>query len=133
MDKARFIEVAADVRYWEDALLNGKEDTDGKIPFRVGSCWEPVIELSTGRILDWPEGVEADIHYKVCDAGYYWLLDESKKRIAKWKGDYVPNDFLCVGDNGYGDYIIFKVGGDGLIIGWDEPDIDAEDWESHHG
>ena len=125
---ARFIEVDAGVRYWEDASLNGAEDTEGKVPLRNGDAWQPTIELATGRVLDWPTGVEADIHYKVCDAGQYWLLDEDRKRIAKWADYYVPNDILCVGDNGYGDYIIFKVAGDGVICNWRAPRLDSEDW-----
>lgn len=127
-ENARFIEVDAGVRYWEDARLNGKEDTSGEIPLRRGDGWCPVIELATGRVQDWPEGTEADIHYKVCDQGEYWLLDEAKSSIAKWRGYYVPNEFLCVGDNGYGDYIIFKIGGDGLIEGWKTPAVDPEQW-----
>jgi hypothetical protein len=32
-----YIEVEAEVRYWEDASVNGQEDTDGKLmPFRFG-------------------------------------------------------------------------------------------------
>lgn len=129
MDKARYIEVSAAVRYWEDADLNGSTDVEGKIPLRRGDLWEPVIELATGRVMNWPEGTAADIHYKVCDQGEYWLLDEAENRIAKWRGYYVPNDFLCVGDNGYGGYIIFKVGTDGLIIGWKPPYVDEDEWE----
>ncbi len=129
MEQAKFIEVCADVRYWEDATVNGKEDSDGTlIPFRKGNSWRLIIELDTGRILNWPEGVEADIHYKVCDAGEYWLLDDANSRIAKWNGYYVPEDILCVGDNGYGDYIIFKVGSDGTVIGWQKTVIKPEQW-----
>jgi hypothetical protein len=128
--KASFIEVDAGVRYWEDAMLDGDWDHTGEIPLRDGERWKPVINLQTGHIMAWPEGVEADVHYKVCDDGEYWLLDDTCRRIAKWKGYYVPNDFLCVGDNGYGDYIIFKVGGDGAIIGWRNPGIDTDQWET---
>lgn len=128
--QARYIEVKADVRYWEDAYLNGRRDVKGEIPLRSGNTWEPVIDLETGHIIGWPAGAEADIHYKVCDAGEYWLLDEGKKRISKWKGCYVPNDILCVSRNGYGDYIIFKVGGDGKISNWHKPGIDDEEWEA---
>ncbi len=129
MKEPKFIEVDAGVRYWEDAYLNGAEDTDGKVPLRHGERWKPVIELATGHIQDWPPGIEADIHYKVCDDGEYWILDEAKNRIGKWAGDYVPNDFLCVGESGHGDYIIFKVSGAGAIIGWRNPGVDAEEWE----
>lgn len=126
--KAAYIEIEAGVRYWEDAYLNGQDDSCGTIPLRRGDAWCPTIELATGRVLGWPEGMTADIHYKVCDQGLYWLLDEAKQRIARWSGYYVPNDILCVGDNGYGDYIIFKIGGDGLITGWTAPGIDNDQW-----
>lgn len=125
---AQFIEVSAGVRYWEDATLNGREDTEGKIPLRQGDRWTPIIDLDTGHIQNWPAGAEADIHYKVCDDGEYWLLDASGKRIAKWAGDYVPNSILCIGDNGHGDYIILKVGADGAVIDWKRPAIDAGQW-----
>jgi len=121
------IRVMAEVRYWEDGTVNGVKDTDGTlIPLRNGECWEPVIELDTGRVRDWPEGATADVHYKVCDAGEYYLLD-SDGRIVAEKHGYVP-DMLSVGENGYGDYIILKIGPDGLIEGWEPPIIDPELW-----
>lgn len=124
--KATYIEVSAGVRYWEDAAVDCVEDADGSlIPMRKGDNWEPVIRLADGAIMEWPDGVTADVHYKVCDAGEYWLLDDERRRVAKWAGFYVPNDFLCHGDNGYGDYIIFKVGPDGLIEGWIQPVIET--------
>jgi len=130
LNKAALLVVEAGVSYWEDATVNGVEDTDGSlIPFGHGSHWCPVIELATGQIRDWPQGTTADIHYKVCDAGEYWLADEAGNRLAKWKGDYVPDNLLCVGDSGYGDYIILKVGTDGKIIGWSKPVLDNEEWE----
>lgn len=129
MNRARYLHVEADVRYWEDATVNGTEDTDGTlIPRRQSDTWKPVIRLADGQILDWPEGTTADIHYKVCDAGEYFLADENHTRIAKRQGYYVPDDLLCVGDSGHGDYIILKVGADGKIVGWQQPAIDAEDW-----
>lgn len=129
MMQACFIEVEAGVRYWEDASLNGIEDTNGTIPLRKGDAWNPVIELKTGLVLNWPNGIEAKIHYKVCDEGQYWLLDENKNRVAKWKGYYVPNDILCINSNGYGDYIILKIEKNGFIQSWKEPAINSEQWQ----
>ena len=127
--QATYIEVRAEVRYWEDATVNGAEDTNGTlIPARVNESWRPVIRLADGLVMDWPQGTTADIHYKVCDAGEYWLQNDDRKRVAKWAGFYVPEDFLCHGDSGYGDYIIFKVGADGQIEGWKQPAIEAERW-----
>ena len=130
LNKAALLVVEAGVSYWEDATVNGVEDTDGSlIPFGHGSHWCPVIELATGQIRDWPQGTTADIHYKVCDAGEYWLTDDARSKLAKWKGYYVPDNLLCVGDSGYGDYIILKVGTDGKIIRWSKPELDNEEWE----
>jgi hypothetical protein len=129
MVEAAYLEVEADVRYWEDALVNGEADENGTlIPFRERDTWHPWIDLAAGRIADWPPGMEADIHYKVCDAGEYWLTDRPGKRLFKWRGSYVPGAFLCHGDNGYGDYIILKVRGDGSIIDWRPPTIDVDEW-----
>ncbi len=126
--------VDAEVRYWEDAIVDGKEDTDGTlIPFRSGDSWQPIIALATGKILDWPEGVSADIHYKVCDAGLYWLGDGHGKKLAKWRGHYVPDRYLCVNSRGFGDYIIFRVDPTGMIEGWTTPTIDATEWDPVDG
>lgn len=122
--QATYIEVSAEVRYWEDANVNGADDVDGSlIPLRKGDCWSPVIRLSDGMVIDWPKGATADIHFKVCDAGEYWLLNDDMKRVARWAGYYVPDDFLCQNGSGYGDYIIMKIGADGMIYGWRNPDI----------
>jgi hypothetical protein len=122
--RAFYIEVSAGVRYWEDATINGQEDTYGTLtPIKRGDRWCPVIRLADGLIADWPLGVVADIHFKVCDDGEYWLLDETKRRIGKWAGYYVPNAFLCHGDTGYGDYIIMKVDAEGFVYDWSEPKI----------
>lgn len=110
--------VEADVRYWEDATVNGVEDENGDlIPCKVGDTWKPIIDLETGLITNWEKGKEANIHYKVCDAGEYWLQDENGEKIVKAKGYYVP-DFLSIDDSGYGDYIIMKVDKDGKINNW---------------
>lgn len=125
--------VDAGVRYWEDSTVNGQVDADGGlIPFRVSDRWCPVIELATGKILDWPSGTTASIHYKVCDDGEYWLGNAAGLKTVKWKGSYVPCRLLCVGDFGYGDYIILTVDGDGIINGWERPIINADEWESIH-
>lgn len=128
------IEVNAEVRYWEDASVNGVEDVDGTlIPFRKGSVWCPLIRLEDGYIHGWPEGTVAFIHYKVCDQGEYWLTDEGGKRVFKWKGDYVPEEFLCHGDEGWGDYIIFGVGADGKVVNWKKPIIEEDRWVAVSG
>lgn len=125
------LEVRAEPRYWEDATVCGDEDADGSlIPFREGDLWCPIIDLESGKVIDWPNGVTADIHYKVCDQGEYWLRDANGARVAKWRSHYVPDRFLCHGDAGYGDYIIMTVETDGRILNWTHPEIHPEEWIS---
>lgn len=114
------LHVRAGVRYWEDATVNGQEDADGTlIPCRddANENWLPVIELETGKIRNWKKGTIADIHYKVCDDGDYYLMSEDEEDSELSKSGYVP-DCLAINDNGYGDYIIMHVDSDGLIKDW---------------
>jgi len=123
-----YLEVQAGVRYWEDACLNGQPDEEGTIPLRKGDLWCPLIELKTGKVVGWPEGLKAEVHYKVCDEGEYWLQDPRGARVAKWKSHYVPDAFLCPKSRGYGDYIILTIGEDGIIENWSAPFVDIQEW-----
>ena len=118
----KYLKARCGVRYWDDAMVNGQEDTEGDlIPCRIDDNFCPIIELETGKILDWT-GVIASIHYKVCDDGDYWLLDEDKNEVVKSKGEYVPS-IMCPVGNGYGDYVIMKVDENGIIENW-QPNLD---------
>ena len=131
LSNATHIEVDAGVRYWEDASVNGFEETEGNlIPGRDGDSWRARIDLAAGRVEGWPAGTVANIHYKVCDEGLYWLTNAAGQRIAQWGGSYVPDGFLCHGDNGFGDYIIMNVGPDGAIEHYARPWIDPQRWKA---
>ena len=122
LDDAKYLIVNASVRHWVDATVNGVEDVGGKlIPCRSNNLWLPKIRLCDGQIMSWPEGTSADIYYKICDEGEYFLADFNGKQIAKWNGYYVPDDILCIDDKGYGDYIILKINGEGRIKNWKPP------------
>jgi hypothetical protein len=128
-EKPKFLEVSAKVRYWEDAHVNGDRDIDGTLmPFRNGDLWVPTIRLSDGKVMDWPEGMTARVYYKVCDGWECWLRSASR-RLFKCRDYYVPDPYLCHGDEGYGDYIILNIGPDGIIKDWREPRFDPESWD----
>lgn len=119
----KYLKVEAGMRYWEDATVNGIEDTEGMlIPCRSGDTWEPVIDLNTGIIQDWPQNTIASIHYKVCDDGRYALLDADRAEVKVHEG-YVPS-IMCPQHDGYGDYIIMDVGPDGAIANFQGNDLD---------
>jgi hypothetical protein len=123
-----YLEVLAGVRYWEDAEVDGVEDCEGTlIPCRLNNYlnpvtkrtedfWNPIIDIVTGQIINWENGVTANIHYKVCDNGVYRLLDLTGPVVTI--DGYVPK-CMCPLEEGYGDYIIMNVNEDGFIEGWD--------------
>ena len=116
--------VEAGVRYWEDATVNGVEDADGNlIPCRRGDLWCPIIDIDTGVITNWEKGVRADVHYKVCDAGSYYLQDAEGNTILLIEDGYVPK-MMCPKESGYGDYIIMLVDENGKIEGF-KPTLDG--------
>lgn len=111
------LKVSCGARHWEDATVNGVEDTEGTlIPFREGDNWCPVINLETGIINDWPQGTTAEVHYKCCDDGEYWLIADDGFEL-KYPGDYVPN-ILDLDGESYGDYVIMDIDENGQIANW---------------
>lgn len=98
-----------------DYVINGEHtDTDQtKLPLTTNGKWQPVINLITGRIANWEQGVTADIMIKAVDRGSYFLFDH-KKCVASLVGEYVP-EMLSVGVEGYGDYIDMYIDETGKI------------------
>ena len=112
------LEVKAGVRYWGTAEVNGVDDEMGDlIPCRDDDYWCPIIDIETGIITNWIQGTTAEIHYKVCDDGSYYLKDENNETVLSIEENYVPN-ILCPKENGYGDYIIMDIDESGQIQDW---------------
>lgn len=107
--------------HWEDATVNGIEDTDGgRIPCRVGNLWCPEIDIDTGIITNWTKGVTADIHFKVCDSGSYYVKDAEGNVVLSREDNYVPNELI---PGKFGDYIIMTIDENGKIAEWN-PSLD---------
>ena len=133
----KYLKIDVGPRYWEDAsikieekweddidYLEQKKGTTPKMPFAVKDetktyteyRWQITIDLENAKVLDWPQGVEARVFYKVCDDGTYYLLD-ADKNVLKKVDCYVP-DILSYIENGFGDYIDMKIDGDGNLVGY---------------
>lgn len=120
--EVKYLQAKCGARYWEDSRINGVEDTEEgeNIPCKEGDYWCPLIELETGKILNWEIGKTAEIYYKCCDDGFYSLLDEEKTIVKQVEG-YVP-EIMCPVENGYGDYVIMNIDENGQIQNWN-PDF----------
>lgn len=115
----KLLVVKADVRYWEDAIVNGTEDEEGNlVPCRDGDLWSPHIEIESGKILNWVQGTTAKIHYKVCDGCGWELQDENGEVVLSVTDGYVPST-LYPKESGYGDYIIMDIDENGIIADWE--------------
>lgn len=118
------IHVEAGVRYCEDATVNGIDEQEDapKMPFlersenpHFGWVWKLDIDAKTGEVIGWkekyPDVTNARSFYKVCDCCHikYGSLDY----------DYYVPSFLCLDDEGYGDYMYLTIE-NGFIKGWSE-------------
>ena len=132
------IEVDTEARYWEDTYVNETPDIDFFITKGVGepripcavqvkgkpdSCiysdhwrWRPIIDAETGKILNWTKGVEAIVHYKVCD-GFRCMFKDSIGNAVRYDEGYVP-PFMYPEKAGHGDYIIMRIDKEGQIANW---------------
>lgn len=119
------------VRYWEDTDVNGQSD-DGdtpKMPCAVKSdsgsyYWKPIIDIETGQILNWQQGVTANVYYKVCDEFACKVIEQIAgitNLIKDYEG-YVPN-FMCPSGEPDGDYIVMDIDGRGYIKDWCSADV----------
>lgn len=132
--------VKAHVRYPEDAMIQeGPDDAWGeddanqpKMPCMSyvdckyeGWYWCPVIDLATGRIINWKQGVRASISYKVVDEFECYITDTDDKIVTRYEG-YVPS-FMAITDEGYGDYVYLEIDENGMIADWSFTDRDFKE------
>lgn len=107
-------------RRWKTSKVNGIEDNndDPKMPCinkdKHGElCWNPIINLDNGQIVNWQKGTTASIHYKSVDGNYVDIIDRNTDTIKEYEG-YVPK-FLCPKEDGWGDYVIMDIDENGFI------------------
>lgn len=132
--------VKAHVRYPENSMIQegpddvwGEDDADQpKMPCMEyidcrykGWYWRPVIDLATGRIINWKQGVRASISYKVVDEFECYITDADNKIVTKYEG-YVPS-FMAITDEGYGDYVYLEIDENGMIEDWSFTDRDFKE------
>ena len=95
-----------------------------------GWYWCPVIDLATGRIINWKQGVRASISYKVCDEFECEVKDSDNAIVASYNG-YVL-DFMAITDEGYGDYIYLDIDENGMIENWSFDEYDFKKLDEYY-
>lgn len=138
---AKWLDVDAGVRNWEDGEINGQQDNDifdnpdlePTMPFAEKNedgewRWRITIDLDNGRIDGWPAGNTASVHYKVCDDGNYRILDNSGNVIIAGESQYVPG---FIGE--YGDYIVMGIDANGYIEDFDFTQEDFDELAEEYG
>ena len=139
----RYLKLVSHVRYWEDTAINGVDDIElddrmvasdkfmPRMPFVIRCTdryfntpvlkWAPTIDLVDGRIVDWPQGMTAQVHYKTCDENMFTFLDAKGDVVLDGFEGYVPS-FL----GEYGDYLVFYVDENGFIKQYANDSYDIE-------
>ena len=140
LDKVRYLQVDAGVRYYEDASVNGESDISMYENYNVEGAfpkmpcvkqikdhptdnihtnhlrWRPLIDIKDGVIVNWCKGITAHAFYKICDDGSYALLDDDHNVLYD-VDSYVPS-ILAIEDQGFGDYIDMVIDENGKIKDW---------------
>jgi len=100
-----------------------EEDMPNDYPHRKGQQWDITIDIETGKIRDWPKGIEArHIYMKVVDGGRYYLM-HGADIVATRESEYVP---ACIPGE-YGDYVEFDINTLGTILNWKPRDYEIVD------
>ena len=83
---AKYLKLNAGVWYLDDVKANGirKDESDPKILFDETGEDVPIIDIDTGQIINWPKGIAANIHYKICDNGTHCLFDDEKNEESQY-------------------------------------------------
>lgn len=123
----RILSIKAYVRFWDDAIVNGKEDneTNPEIPCYVYSSlheekyWNPIIDVNTGIIINWDKSknISAYVNYKVCDMCEIDYFEDDKLICNNETYRYCPR-FLSPDENNFGDYITMHIDTNGKIKNW---------------
>jgi hypothetical protein len=126
-----YMKVNVTPRYWEDAKLTidgveiDMETGFTQFPFFYKNRWIFKIDVDKGVILDWPKNCEVRTFFKVCDDGYYDLLDSNNNIIREYSEIYVPS-CLGIDEPSGGDYLNISVNSEGQILNWNKKSFEKD-------
>lgn len=120
------LHIHAGIRFWGDATVNGQRDRNGTlIPCRDDNYWNPIIEVDSGKIINWRENTKADIQYELWRDIKCTFFDSEGNEVLKIEG-YMPDLMLPTG-YGYSNLILMDVDENGVIQRWNPDLFDFDD------
>jgi hypothetical protein len=93
------------------------DDIPKDFPLRTGDNWIATLDIVTGIIQNWKQGISGRVFSKARDEGKYYLLNENKELVFKQEYGYVLNKPLPPKD-GFDDYIDLEINEEGKITNW---------------
>lgn len=114
-----------DASYWDENDIEHECDNENpEIPCFDGHNWKPIIDINTGKILNWDKPYAAYVFGKICDEFCCKVKGINGEVLIDYEG-YVP-DCMAILSNGFGDYIDMMVNSDGIIQDWNFTQQDIE-------
>lgn len=124
---AKYIIIRAYTMFFDDSFINGNKDSNyvPNMPCiaEEDNCWQPIIDIDEGKILDWPNDIEANIIYQVNgDCEIICKTKDDKTICTNENYKYVPK-FLSPGEKECDYYIQMNVSKNGHIENWNVEDV----------
>lgn len=108
-----FLKIEIPIRY-------GDENVPYDFPLRDGDVWQATVDVSNGKIINWPAGASGTLETKVTDSGVYSIHDSDMNEIKRIN-DYVPHGMV---PGEYGDYIKLIIDENGVITNFNPSSIE---------
>jgi hypothetical protein len=99
------------------------------IPFRNGDKWSAMIDLCGGIVMNWPNGIEAELDMRLADGASFELLDDRLGGRMRCVDDGTVPIFLEKRRE-WSDFLKLRINGDGLVEGWANLDLGKSRWQS---
>ena len=129
------IRANVNIRYSNGFSINGEDRAESEFEnlpcfdAKLGKSgrWNILIDVKTGIISDWKNGISVEMHAKVCDDGFYTFYDNEGNVIYESDNyEYVP---LFFPEQHYGDYLILSIDETGKITNWKEGEFNYNNFD----
>ena len=112
-----YLQIEVKIAKWHYCIIS---DNSSIVPCMVDNCWKPIIDVETGIITNWVQGVTVKMNCWI-EEGEYYLLSADKKPVFGYYG-FVPAILSGAKVDDSVDYIGMDIEANGHIKNWVFPD-----------